>query len=88
MTGLFVHRSEEKAVAAIADPLRKFPLRKFWAPRMRSAISQHLDSGGASLYPVVLKQQWRLCGRRPPLSKGLALRRLRLERVKGIEPSS
>ena len=30
-------------------------IRKFWDPRMRSAIFAHLDKGGAGLDPLALK---------------------------------
>ena len=46
----FTHQGEEKAVAAIADHLTKF-----WDPRMRVAILEHLSSGGAGLDPLVLR---------------------------------
>jgi formate dehydrogenase subunit delta len=39
---------EAEAVAGIADHLRKF-----WDPRMRSAIVAHLASGGEGLDPLV-----------------------------------
>jgi formate dehydrogenase subunit delta len=44
----FAHEGEERAVADIADHLRKF-----WDPRMRAAICAHLDTGGAGLDPAV-----------------------------------
>ena len=40
----FAHQGDEKAVAGIADHIRKF-----WDPRMRSQIFTHLDAGGAGL---------------------------------------
>jgi len=46
----FNPQTEEKAVAAIADHIRKF-----WEPRMRKAIDQHLDTGGEGLDPRVVK---------------------------------
>jgi formate dehydrogenase subunit delta len=45
----FVNQGEDKAVAAIAEHIRKF-----WEPRMRTAIFAHLDAGGAGLDPFVL----------------------------------
>jgi hypothetical protein len=43
--GIFV---AEPAVPGIAEHIRKF-----WDPRMRSAILAHLDAGGAGLDPDV-----------------------------------
>jgi len=45
----FVSQGKDKAPAAIAEHLKKF-----WDPRMRSAIIAHLDAGGAGLDPMVL----------------------------------
>jgi formate dehydrogenase subunit delta len=44
----FKSQGEGKAVPGIADHIRKF-----WDPRMRSAITAHLDAGGAGLDPDV-----------------------------------
>lgn len=44
----FQSQGRDKAVAGIADHIRKF-----WDPRMRKAIFAHLDSGGAGLDPDV-----------------------------------
>lgn len=46
----FAHQPEDKAVANIADHLRKF-----WDPRMRKAILDHLSAGGQGLDPLALK---------------------------------
>ena len=46
----FAHEGEAKAAASTADHLAKF-----WDPRMRSAIFQHLDGGGAGLDPIALQ---------------------------------
>ena len=46
----FTSQPREDAAANIADHLKKF-----WAPRMRTAILAHLDQGGAGLDPVVLQ---------------------------------
>jgi formate dehydrogenase subunit delta len=45
----FAHQGEDKAVAAIADHLKKF-----WNPRMRSAILSYVAAGGTGLNPRVL----------------------------------
>jgi formate dehydrogenase subunit delta len=44
----FQSQGNDKAVAGIAEHIRKF-----WDPRMRSAILAHLDAGGAELDPNV-----------------------------------
>jgi formate dehydrogenase subunit delta len=46
----FANQPEEKAVANIADHLKKF-----WEPRMRRAILEHLHGGGAGLDPLARK---------------------------------
>ncbi|HLX16707.1 MAG TPA: formate dehydrogenase subunit delta [Bradyrhizobium sp.] len=40
----FQNQGHDKAVQGIAEHIRKF-----WDPRMRSAIFAHLDAGGAGL---------------------------------------
>lgn len=44
----FTSQGEAKAVPGIAEHIRKF-----WDPRMRSKIFEHLDAGGAGLDPQV-----------------------------------
>jgi formate dehydrogenase subunit delta len=44
----FQSQGHDKAVAGIAEHIRKF-----WDPRMRSAILAHLNTGGAGLDPNV-----------------------------------
>ena len=44
----FAAQGHEKSVEAIADHLKKF-----WDPRMRTAILADLDAGGANLDPAV-----------------------------------
>lgn len=44
----FTSQGKGKAVAGIAEHIRKF-----WDPRMRSAILAHLEKGGAGLDPDV-----------------------------------
>lgn len=46
----FAHQPEEQAVASTRDHLRKF-----WDPRMRTAILAYVDAGGTGLQPAVLK---------------------------------
>jgi formate dehydrogenase subunit delta len=44
----FASQGDDQAVAGIADHLQKY-----WDPRMRSVIVDHLDRGGAGLEPLV-----------------------------------
>lgn len=44
----FRNQGHDKAVAGVAEHIRKF-----WDPRMRSAILAHLDAGGTGLDPNV-----------------------------------
>ena len=44
----FQSQGNDKAVAGIAEHIRKF-----WDPRMRTAILAHLDAGGSGLDPQV-----------------------------------
>ena len=50
ITHFFRAQGEERAVAGVADHLKKF-----WEPRMKQAIFEHLDHGGKGLEPVALK---------------------------------
>jgi formate dehydrogenase subunit delta len=43
-------QGDDKAVALAADHMRKF-----WEPRMRSAIQQHVRSGGKGLTPLAIR---------------------------------
>jgi formate dehydrogenase subunit delta len=51
----WVSQGAEKAPAAIAEHIKKF-----WDPRMRSAILTHLANGGAGLDPWVREAVARL----------------------------
>jgi formate dehydrogenase subunit delta len=44
----FQSQGHDRAVPGIAEHIRKF-----WDPRMRSAIQAHLDAGGSGLDPDV-----------------------------------
>jgi formate dehydrogenase subunit delta len=44
----FKSQGEDKAAASTAEHIKKF-----WDPRMRSAILAHLEAGGAGLNPDV-----------------------------------
>ncbi len=46
--GFFIHEDQPKAVERTADHLRKY-----WDPRMRTAIVAHLKAGGQGLDTVV-----------------------------------
>jgi formate dehydrogenase subunit delta len=43
-------QGDEKAVALAADHMRKF-----WEPRMRQAIEQHVRAGGKGLTPLAIR---------------------------------
>jgi formate dehydrogenase subunit delta len=45
----FAYQPDEKAIANTADHLKKY-----WDPRMRKAIFDHVAHGGAGLQPLVL----------------------------------
>ena len=47
---------EEQAVAGTADHIKRF-----WDPRMRSKMAEHLAHGGAGLKPIALKACQRVC---------------------------
>jgi len=49
-------KPEEQAIAGAADHIRKF-----WDPRMRTQMADHLASGGAGLNPLALKAATRAC---------------------------
>lgn len=44
----FAHQGEECAIAGVADHIRKF-----WDPRMRSALREYVQAGGTGLDPWV-----------------------------------
>jgi formate dehydrogenase subunit delta len=46
----FNSQGHDHAVAGIAEHIKKF-----WDPRMRKKILEHLDNGGAGLKPNVLE---------------------------------
>jgi formate dehydrogenase subunit delta len=46
----FAHEPEAKAVADTTDHLRRF-----WEPRMRRAIIDYVEAGGAGLQPIALQ---------------------------------
>jgi formate dehydrogenase subunit delta len=43
-------QGDERAVAVAADHMHKF-----WEPRMRAQIYQHVDAGGEGLTPLALR---------------------------------
>jgi formate dehydrogenase subunit delta len=51
----FASQGDDQSVAGIADHLQKY-----WDPRMRSAILDHLDHGGTGLEPLVRQAVARL----------------------------
>jgi formate dehydrogenase subunit delta len=52
----FKIQSADQAVAGTADHIRKF-----WDPRMRAMMTQHLAHGGAGLNPIALKATQQVC---------------------------
>jgi len=52
----FKVQSADLAVAGTADHIRKF-----WDPRMRSMMTEHLAHGGAGLNPIALKAVQQVC---------------------------
>jgi len=52
----FKIQSVDLAVAGTADHIRKF-----WDPRMRAMMTQHLAHGGAGLNPIALKAAQQVC---------------------------
>lgn len=45
----FRAQGEEKAIAGIADHIKKF-----WEPRMKAGIFKHVEAGGEGLNPTVI----------------------------------
>ena len=52
----FKIQSADLAVAGTADHIRKF-----WDPRMRSKMAEHLTHSGDGLNPIALKAVQRVC---------------------------
>ena len=56
ISDFFRIQPEGEAVAGTADHIRRF-----WDPRMRAKMAEHLASGGAGLNPIALKAAERAC---------------------------
>ena len=56
ISDFFKIQPDDQAVAGTADHIRKF-----WDPRMRAMMSQHLAHGGAGLNPIALKATQIVC---------------------------
>jgi formate dehydrogenase subunit delta len=56
ISNFFRIQPEDEAVSATADHIRKF-----WDPRMRSKMSEHVAHGGAGLNPIALKACESVC---------------------------
>jgi formate dehydrogenase subunit delta len=52
----FRMRPEEQAIAGTADHIRKF-----WDPRMRKKMAEHLAHGGDGLTPLAREAAMRVC---------------------------
>ncbi len=59
----FRSQPEEQAIAATADHLVKF-----WDPRMRAQLAQHVSAGGAGLDPIALAAAHRIAPERTAAS--------------------
>lgn len=59
----FRHQEPERAAAATADHIRRF-----WDPRMRKLIVEHLAGGGAGLDPVARAAIERVAEGREPVA--------------------
>ena len=56
MADFFAAQSHDDAVAGIEDHIRKF-----WDPRMRRAMGEHLAAGAAGLKPLAREAAERAC---------------------------
>ena len=52
----FRNKPEDQAIAGTADHIRKF-----WDPRMRAKMAEHLAHGGNGLKPIALAAAERSC---------------------------
>jgi len=52
----FKIQPEQEAVAGTADHIKKF-----WDPRMRKMMNEHLAHGGAGLNPIALQAAQQVC---------------------------
>lgn len=59
------HKPQDQAAAAIAEHLRKY-----WEPRMRSALAAHLAQGGSGLDPLALAAAGLLAAAQPGPAPG------------------
>ena len=55
-------KPEDQAIAGAADHIKKF-----WDPRMKAKMAEHLAHGGAGLTPLALKAATLVC---PPYAQG------------------
>jgi len=56
ISNFFKIQSEDQAVSATADHIRRF-----WDPRMRAKMAEHLAHGGAGLNPIARQACERVC---------------------------
>ncbi len=59
MADFFQSQSHDAAIAGIEDHIRKF-----WDPRMRRAMAEHLASGAAGLKPLAREAAEKACAPR------------------------
>ncbi|HEX3487353.1 MAG TPA: formate dehydrogenase subunit delta [Micropepsaceae bacterium] len=65
ISNFFRLRPEEQAVAGTANHIKRF-----WDPRMRTKMAEHLAHGGAGLNPIALKAVQQVC--KPAVSAATA----------------
>ncbi len=56
ISNFFRLRPEEQAVAGTANHIKRF-----WDPRMRAKMTEHLAHGGEGLNPIALKACQQVC---------------------------
>jgi formate dehydrogenase subunit delta len=56
ISNFFRLRPEEQAVAGTANHIKRF-----WDPRMRAKMAEHLAHGGDGLNPIALKAVQQVC---------------------------
>jgi formate dehydrogenase subunit delta len=56
ISNFFRLRPEEQAVAGTANHIKRF-----WDPRMRAKMAEHLAHGGEGLNPIALKAVQQVC---------------------------
>ena len=63
ISNFFRLKPEEQAIAGTANHIKRF-----WDPRMRAKMAEHLAHGGEGLNPIALKAVQQVC--KPPVAGG------------------